>query len=252
MTSGELVRHETISGITTITLDSQHNRNALSAQLLAELHSAIDAAEGADARAIVLRHEGPAFCAGADLKERSSGPPDSGPMVRALQRLMDTERPTIAAVNGSVRAGGIGLMASCDLVVCHSAVTFALTEVRIGVAAAIISVPILRRVPPGRIAAAMLTGESFDAPFARDIGLITHVTDDVTATVDHLVEGILAGAPRAVRETKRMLARVPTLDRDAGFAEMRALSEELFTGPDAAEGMAAFLGKRLPSWNPNA
>jgi enoyl-CoA hydratase/carnithine racemase len=252
MTTGELVRHDTRSGITTITLDSQHNRNALSAQLLAELHAAIDAAEAVDARAIVLRHEGPAFCAGADLKERTAGPPDSGPMVHALQRLMDTERPTIAAVNGAVRAGGIGLMASCDLVVCHSSVTFALTEVRIGVAAAIISVPILRRVPAGRIAAAMLTGEAFDAPTARYMGLITHVSDDVTATVDHLVDGILAGAPRAVRETKSMLARVPTLERDAAFAEMRALSEELFTGPDAAEGMAAFLGKRLPAWNPAA
>ena len=252
MTTGELVRHDTRSGITTITLDSQHNRNALSAQLLAELHAAIDAAEAVDARAIVLRHEGPAFCAGADLKERTAGPPDSGPMVHALQRLMDTERPTIAAVNGAVRAGGIGLMASCDLVVCHSSVTFALTEVRIGVAAAIISVPILRRVPAGRIAAAMLTGEAFDAPTARDMCLITHVSDDVTATVDHLVDGILAGAPRAVRETKSMLARVPTLERDAAFAEMRALSEELFTCPDAAEGMAAFLGKRLPAWNPAA
>ena len=177
--SDQLVRTEISDGIATITLDSQRNRNALSRQLLAELNSGIDAAEAADARALILRHEGPAFCAGADLKERSDQPADSTPFVSILERLMDTERPTIAAVDGAVRAGGIGLMASCDLVVVNTATTFALTEVRIGVAAAIISVPILRRVPAGKIAAAMLTGEVFDADEARSIGLITHLADDV-------------------------------------------------------------------------
>ena len=237
-------------GIATITLDSQHNRNALSKQLVADLAECFDTAEEADARAIVLRHEGPAFCAGADLKERSStdGAPDSSPMVDVMRRLMDTERPTIAAVDGAVRAGGIGLMASCDLVVVHTSVTFALTEVRIGVAAAIISVPILRRVPPGKIAAAMLTGETFDAAEARSMGLVTHVTDDVPATVHALTDGILAGAPRAVRETKRLLREVPTMERDDAFSAMRQLSDELFGGPDAREGMAAFRDKRDPVW----
>src|SRR5690606_25235183 len=157
------VRLDDERGIVTITLDSQHNRNALSRQLVDELHECLDTAEASAARAIVLTHVGPAFCAGADLKDRSAGPPDSGPFVRVLERLMDTDRPTIAAVHGAARAGGIGLMAACDLVVIDPAVTFALTEVRIGVAAAIISVPILRRVSPGGIAAAMLTGEAFDA-----------------------------------------------------------------------------------------
>jgi enoyl-CoA hydratase/carnithine racemase len=244
----ELVHTVIADDVATITLDSQHNRNALSKQLLAELHSGIDAAEEARVRAIVLRHEGPAFCAGADLKERSDGPPDSGPMVRALERLIDTERPTIAAVDGAVRAGGIGLMAACDLVVVNSATTFALTEVRIGVAAAMISVPILRRVPPGKIAAAMLTGEQFGADEARSIGLVTHVSDDVAASVAALVDGIMAGAPRAVRETKALLRLVPTMDRDTAFAQMEALSNELFQGPDAKIGMQAFREKRLPSW----
>ncbi len=244
----ELVRTALVDDVATITLDSQHNRNALSRQLLAELHEGIDAAEAANARAIVLRHEGPAFCAGADLKERSDGPPDSSPMVRALERLMDTERPTIAAVDGAVRAGGIGLMAACDLVVVDAATTFALTEVRIGVAAAMISVPILRRVPAGKIAASMLTGEQFDAHEARSIGLITHVSDDVAATVAALVLGIKAGAPRAVRETKALLRAVPAMERDAAFAAMQSLSDELFQGPDAKVGMVAFREKRAPVW----
>jgi len=244
----ELVHTVIVDDVATITLDSQHNRNALSMRLLDQLHAGIDAAEEAQARAIVLRHEGPAFCAGADLKERSDGPPDSGPMVRALKRLMDTDRPTIAAVDGAVRAGGIGLMASCDLVVVHSTTTFALTEVRIGVAAAIISVPILRRVPPGKIAAAMLTGEQFGADEARTIGLVTHVADDVATSVAALVDGIRAGAPRAVRETKALLHSVPTMDRDTAFAAMESLSNELFQGPDAKIGMQAFREKRRPTW----
>ncbi len=246
--SSTVVRTAIADGVATITLDSQHNRNALSRQLVTELLAALDAAEDAAARAIVLRHDGPAFCAGADLMERSVGPPDSAPFVRVLQRLMDSPSPTIAAVDGAVRAGGIGLMASCDLVVVDRETTFALTEVRIGVAAAIISVPILRRVPPTRIAAAMLTGEPFDAQAARSMGLVTHVTDDVAATVATLCDGIRAGAPRAVAETKALLRTVPTMDRDAAFAAMAMLSDELFSGPDGAEGMLAFREKRPPRW----
>jgi enoyl-CoA hydratase/carnithine racemase len=254
---GEVVRFELGAGdapgdrrgIATITLDSQPNRNALSRQLVAELGAAITAAEAADARAIVLTHAGPSFCAGADLKERSDEPADSRPFVAVLERLMDTPRPTIAAVQGAVRAGGIGLMAACDLVVVHESVTFALTEVRIGVAAAIISVPILRRVPAGRIATAMLTGAPFDAAEARSIGLVTHVSADVAATVDELCAGVLAGAPRAVAATKELLRTVPGHPRAEAFDRMRALSDELFRGPDAAEGMAAFREKRSPSWS---
>ncbi len=245
---GELVTVQLDRGIATITLDSQHNRNALSKLMVHELAECVAEAERAAPRAVVLRHEGPAFCSGADLKERSDDTPDSAPLISVLERLMDMPAPTIAAVCGAVRAGGIGLMASCDLVVVAPSVNFALTEVRIGVAPAIIMVPILRRVPPGRIAAAMLTGEPFDAHEARTIGLVTHVTDDVASTVQALCDGVSAGAPRAVAATKGALRRVPTLTRDIAFAEMKTLSETMFRGPDAAEGMAAFREKRTPVW----
>lgn len=243
---------EIVDAVATITLDSQHNRNALSRQLLADLHRSLDEAEAADVRAIVLTHRGPAFCAGADLKERASAgsaPADSSPFVGALERLMDATCPTIAAVNGAVRAGGIGLMASCDLVVVHDSTTFALTEVRIGVAPAIIAVPILRRVPPSLIAAAMLTGEAFDAHSARQMGLVTHVSGDVVSTVDDLCDGILQGAPAAVAATKQLLHTVASMERGAAFDAMAALSNELFNSADAAEGMAAFAEKRRPSWS---
>ena len=120
-TTDELVHLDLADGVATITLDSPANRNALSRRLVGDLHGALDDAETAiaagDVRSIVLTHTPPAFCAGADLKERASGPPDSAPVVRAFERLMDAAVPTIAAVSGPARAGGIGLMASCDLVV---------------------------------------------------------------------------------------------------------------------------------------
>lgn len=257
----ELVHLDIDGGIATITLDSPANRNALSVRLVTALNAALDGAAAGIAagsvRSIVLTHTPPVFCAGADLKERSAnpagGPPDSSGIVRALSHLMDAPVPTIAAVAGPVRAGGIGLMAACDLVVVHTDVVFALTEVRIGVAAAIISVPIFRRAIPSHLAAAFLTGESFNAEEARRAGLVTHVTDDVMTAVDHLCDGVAKGAPGAVAATKGLLrdAWDPSLSaRNERFAEMRALSDRLFGSDEAREGMAAFAARRAPSWQP--
>ena len=247
-----VVRVDVLDGVATITLDSQRNRNALSERLVADLHSALDRAEADDVRVIVLGHAGPAFCAGADLKERAgdhaTGPADSRPMVRAMRRLMSGRQPTIAAVQGAVRAGGIGLMASCDLVVVATETTFAFTEVRIGVAPAIISVPILARCPWSKLAAAFLTGETFDAAAAREIGLVTHVADDVPAAVAGLVAGILAAAPGAVAATKGLLH--DAADLDEAFESMRHLSEALFASEEGREGMAAFAERRPPRWAP--
>jgi len=235
--------------IATITLDSQHNRNALSVQLVAELNDALDSAEAAQPRAIVLRHEGPAFCSGADLKERSAhGIPDSTPMIRIMQRLMDAACPTIAAVAGAVRAGGMGVMAACDLIVVHPGVSFSLPEVRIGVAPAIVLVPLLRRVPASLLAATTLTGEPIDAARAQQIGLVTHVAEEVAAKVADLCAAITAGAPTAVAESKKALWSVPGRPRDEALADMKELSERLFNSPDAQEGMRAFAEKRAPVW----
>lgn len=252
MGEAEEVRAVTVgveSGIATVTLDSPGNRNALSRRLLADLHECLDRATEPDVRAIVLAHTGTVFCAGADLKERSTGPTDSGPMVSALRRLMSCDQPTIAAVKGAVRAGGIGLMASCDLVVVQPAATFAFTEVRIGVAPAIIAVPILRRVSASHLTAPFLTGAAFDAAAALGMGLVTHVADDVDGAVATICDALRMGSPSAVAATKHLLHRVPTMSLDDAFTEMQSLSESLFSSPDAAEGMTAFLEKRTPSWH---
>ena len=253
--AAELVRYAVSGAIAEITLD-RAPVNALSMALIDALLAALARArEDANVRAVIVCSAQKVFCAGLDLDiiRGKRAIETKGFLEKLYFALNDMQyrmgKPTIAAVDGAVRAGGIGLMAACDLVVVHESTTFALTEVRIGVAAAIISVPILRRVPAGKIAAAMLTGERFDAAEARSIGLVTHVTPDVAATVAELCAGIRAGAPRAVTETKRMLRVVPTLPRDEAFESMRELSDELFAGPDAAKGMAAFAEKRTAVWD---
>jgi enoyl-CoA hydratase/carnithine racemase len=238
---GQLVNIVVADGVATITLDSPANRNALSQQLLADLLAALDVAE-TEARVIVLTHTAPVFCAGADLKERSAGKVDSSSFVRAMQRLQTASAPVIAAVDGPVRAGGIGLMAACDLVVVHSSITFAFTEVRIGVAPATITWPILQRCGWSKLAAPYLTGEVFDAMKALDMGLVTHVTDDVTATTTDLCRNVLLGGPIAVAATKTLLRGTHTI------AELQSLSDSLFSSEEGREGMAAFFEKRPPTW----
>jgi len=250
-----LVRVEVTRGIARVTLDSPENRNALSVRLVEDLHTALDRALQDDVRVLVLDHVPPAFCAGADLRERTSAGPDraassTGPnrMSQAMARLRDAAQPTIAAVKGPARAGGVGLMASCDLVVVQPTADFAFTEVRIGVAPAIISVPILRRVSWSAIAAPFLTGERFDAPEARRIGLVTHVAEDVDAEVARLCEGVLKGGPIAVAATKRLLHRSNADRFEDALAEMSMLSDGLFASDEGQEGMRSFLEKRPPRW----
>ena len=239
---GQLANIAVVDGVATITLDSPANRNALSQQLLADLHESLDAAEQAAPRVIVLTHTPPVFCAGADLKERATGMVDSSSFVRAIERIGEMSAPVVAAVDGPVRAGGVGLMAACDLVVVHSSITFAFTEVRIGVAPAIITGPILQRCGWSKLAAPYLTGEAFDAAAALDMGLVTHVTEDVSATVGELTQKLLLGGPHALAATKALLRG------SHSTAELQAMSESLFTSEEGREGMAAFAEKRTPRW----
>ena len=239
---GQLVDIAVVDGVATITLDSPANRNALSQQLLADLHAALDTAESSAARVVILAHTPPVFCAGADLKERSAGQVDSTSFVAAIERLGTITAPVIAAVNGPVRAGGVGLMAACDLVVVNPSITFAFTEVRIGVAPAIITAPILQRCGWSKLAAAYLTGEVFDAARALDMGLITHISPYVAGTVAELSTSIMAGGPNAVAATKALLRRPHSIN------ELQALSESLFTSDEGREGMAALAEKRQPGW----
>ncbi|ANB06998.1 enoyl-CoA hydratase [Streptomyces ambofaciens] len=232
-------------GVQTLALDSPHRRNALSAALVAELTAALtDAGRDTDVRAVVLTHTGTTFSAGADLRD----PPDPDALVGLLRTVVELPKPVVARVTGHVRAGGLGLLAACDIAGASTASTFAFTEVRIGVAPAVISLPLLPRTDPRALARLYLTGERFDAAEAARIGLVTAAGDDVDAVLEPVLDGLRRASPQALAETKRLLtARVlEAFDRDA--AQLTALSARLFASPQAREGMTAFLERRDPEW----
>ncbi|WP_369235255.1 enoyl-CoA hydratase family protein [Streptomyces sp. R21] len=232
-------------GIETLTLDSPHNRNALSAALVGQLADSLAKGENdADVRAFVLTHTGNTFCAGADLRN----PPDPDALVALLRQIVTLRKPVVARVTGHVRAGGLGLLAACDIGAASTQATFAFTEVRIGVAPAVISLPLLPRTDPRALARYYLTGERFDAAEAARIGLLTAAGDDVDDVLEPILDGLRRAAPQGLEETKLLLtARVlEAFDRDA--ADLTALSARLFSSAQAREGMTAFLERRDPAW----
>jgi methylglutaconyl-CoA hydratase len=244
------VHHD--GGVRTLTLDSPENRNALSARLLEELEQALrDATTDADVRAVVITGSGSVFCSGADLSERGKAAPSRMPDI--LTMIVESAIPVIARVNGHARAGGLGLIAAADMAVAPESSTFAFTEVRVGVAPAMILVPALRVMDRRFLARMTLTGERFGAHEAVAAGLLSAVTADGEAPLDEWVAerttAIRQGAPGAVRATKGLLRDLPHDDWSEGLTTAAALSAELFAGAEAAEGMEAFLQKRRPSWD---
>ncbi|MFC8092109.1 enoyl-CoA hydratase family protein [Streptomyces sp. NPDC057301] len=232
-------------GVETLTLDSPHNRNALSAALVGELTDALaDCAKDADVRAIVLTHTGNTFSAGADLRD----PPPPDALVALLRQLVALPKPVVARVTGHVRAGGLGLLAACDISAASSQATFAFTEVHIGVAPAVISLPLLPRTDPRALARYYLTGERFTAPEAARIGLLTTAGEDVDEALAPILDGLRRASPQALAETKALLTAkvLEAFDRDA--ADLTALSARLFSSAQAREGMTAFLERRDPAW----
>ena len=243
-----------------LTLNSPHNRNALSTTLVSQLHQGLrDAAADPAVRAVVLGHTGNTFCAGADLSEGSAATgADPGEMAaeRAremaalLRAIVESPLTVIVAVDGHVRAGGMGLVGAGDIAVAGPRSTFALTEARIGVAPAIISLTLLPKMSARAAARYYLTGETFDAATAAAIGLITMAADDVGAAVASLVADIGRASPQGLAASKALTtaAILDGFDRDA--VRLSTDSARLFVSEEAREGMLAFLQKRQPRWAP--
>lgn len=250
----ELVHLEIDSRVATITLDSPRNRNALSAQLRRELLAHLTKAiESPAARVIVLTHTGSVFCAGMDLKEAQGADADGQGVTEfpeLLRRLWTSPTPVIARLAGPARAGGVGLVAACDLAVAAAEVNFAFTEVRIGVVPAVISVPLLPRVQPAALYELFLTGETFDAHRAATIGLITSAVpaDRLDAEVNRYTDMLRLGAPGALAGTKDLLRGPSARTMADDLATMTRLSAERFASDEGQEGIRAFVEKRPPSW----
>jgi enoyl-CoA hydratase len=232
-------------GITTLTLDSPANRNALSARLVGALGEALTAC-GADpaVRAVVLTHTGTTFCAGADLRE----PASPYTFVRLMRQIVELPKPVVARVTGHVRAGGLGLLGACDIAIAGRGSDFAFTEVRIGVAPAVISMPLLPRVDPRAAARYYLTGESFGASAAARAGLITEEADDVDAALAPVLDGLRRASPRGLAESKRLLTERLLEGFDQYAEDLVQRSAACFVSAEAREGIAAFRERRDAAW----
>jgi methylglutaconyl-CoA hydratase len=246
------VHYAAAGGVATLTMNEVRRRNALTPALLSGLGHGLQAAQTDPAvRVTVLTHRGPVFCAGADISGAPA--PESGPeftLAEILAAIQDSPKPVVARIGGHCLGGGVGLAAACDLSIATDDAGFGFTEVRLGVAPAIVSVvclPKLRRADALRL---FLTGERIPAAEAAAVGLITAAVPPagLDAAVDHLLGQLLAGGPQALAASKRLVFTVPQMERSAAFAHTSELSEALFASDEAAEGMAAFRSKRPPAW----
>ncbi|MFJ4912369.1 enoyl-CoA hydratase family protein [Streptomyces sp. NPDC088726] len=233
-------------GIATLTLDSPANRNALSAGLVGELAEALGAcADDATVRAVLLTHTGNTFCAGADL----TAPADPAAFVALMRQIVALPKPVVARITGHVRAGGLGLLGACDISAAGPAASFALTESRLGLAPAVISMPLLPRIDPRAAARYYLTGERFDATEAARISLITLAADeDVDEALAPVLDGLRRASPQGLRASKELVAASVLESFDQHAEDLIARSAALFASEEAREGMTAFLERRDPAW----
>jgi enoyl-CoA hydratase/carnithine racemase len=245
----ELVHLEVADQVATITLDSPHNRNALSQQLVSELFERLESAAGDDAvKVVLIRSSGRVFCSGADLSEATSQGMEQGAReIVRLQRLIITlAKPVVVEVGGPVRAGGIGIVAAADIAIAAEDATFALTEVKLGLAAAIISLTVHHRMHPRAAALTTLGGEVFSGTEAAAYGLVTSAVpaSGLAEEVRRLCASLATGAAQGLRESKRILNQELVERIDARGAEMAALSARLFASDEARAAMTAFLARK--------
>jgi len=250
----------TQGAIRTITLSRPDVRNAFNDEVIAELKAAFeDAGQANDVRCVVLAAEGPAFCAGADLNwmrrmadyTRDENLADAGCLADMLHTIYTCPKPTIARVQGDVFAGGVGLVAACDMAVSVDTAHFCLSEVKLGLIPATISPYVIRAMGARAAHRYFLTAERFGAPEAHRIGLVHEVVspEALDAQVAEWVRALVSASPNAVKACKKLLHDVAEREINAtlirqtveGIADIRASSE-------GKEGVQSFLQKRKPDW----
>jgi enoyl-CoA hydratase/carnithine racemase len=245
----ELVHYEVTDGVATITLDSPGNRNALSRQLVGELFGCLDRArDDGEAKVVVLRSAERVFCSGADLSEAATGSMEEGAraIVDLQRRILTHPLPVVTRLAGAVRAGGLGIVAASDIVICSEEVSFAFTESRLALAPAVISLSVLPRLTSRAAYDTFLTGRTFDATEAAGMGLVTRSVPDahLDEAVAEVCSGLMKAHPQGLRETKALLARGVLENLEAGAEDMIDLSARLFGSDEAREAMLAFLSRK--------
>jgi methylglutaconyl-CoA hydratase len=249
VTDTELVHYRVDDHVASLVLDSQHNRNALSRQLVSELYDGLDRAENQDdVKVVLVRANGPTFCSGADMSEASADGMEkaAGVLVDLQRRIATLTKPVVTRVNGNVRAGGIGIVAASDIAVSAEHATYAFTEVRLGLTPAAISLSVLPRMTDRAAALTFLTGDVFDGRAAEQMGLVTRAVsaDLLNLEVDEICAALAKGNPQGLRETKALIGRplVERIDRDG--ADLAKLSARLFGSDEAKAAMLAFLNRK--------
>ena len=246
--------------IARITLNRPEVRNAFNDAVIQELKAALESVGTRDdVRAVVLAAQGPAFCAGADLNwmrrmadyTREENRADAGQLAAMLQAIYECPKPTIAAVQGDVFAGGMGLVAACDMAVSVRTATYCLSEVKLGLIPATISPYVIRAMGARAAHRYFLTAERFSADEAHRIGFVHELVDAdaLDAKVAEWTAALVSVSPAAVRACKRLVQDVAERAIDAaliaatveGIADIRASDE-------GREGVQSFLQKRKPSW----
>ena len=246
--------------IARITLTRPEVRNAFNDEVIQQLKTAFKSVgANSDVRAVVLAAEGPAFCAGADLNwmrrmadyTRDENLADAGQLAAMLKAIYECPKPTIAAVQGDVFAGGMGLVAACDMAVSVRTATYCLSEVKLGLIPATISPYVIRAMGARAAHRYFLTAERFSAEEAHRIGFVHELADAdaLDAKVAELAAALVSASPAAVRACKRLVQDVAEREIDAaliaatveGIADIRASDE-------GREGVASFLQKRKPAW----
>jgi methylglutaconyl-CoA hydratase len=244
----------------TITLSRPEVRNAFNDEVIAEITQAFQtAAASAEVRAVVLAAEGPAFCAGADLNwmrrmadyTRTENLADAAKLAEMLRVMYACPKPTIARIQGDVVAGGMGLVAACDMAVAVDSAGFCLSEVKLGLIPATISPYVVRAMGARAAHRYVLTAERFSAQEAHRIGFVHEVVpaDQLDAKVAELVKALVSASPNAVRSGKELVQTVAGREIDGaliaqtveGIADIRSSSE-------GKEGVQSFLQKRKPGW----
>jgi methylglutaconyl-CoA hydratase len=256
------IETELKQGIAYIWLNRPEVRNAMNAAMFVDLHHALETAIANPlARVIVLGGRGKAFCAGGDLswmktaKEMSveQAKADSMPLAFLLRKIHDSPKPTVARVHGPAFAGGMGLVAACDVAVCSSDVKFSLSEVKLGLIPATISPYVMKAMGANQSRRYFITGEVLDAVEAYRIGFVHEqvAPEELDNCLNKILGHLTQGAPNALQETKQLL-------RDVTHAPINdALSEDtagriarIRASDEAQEGIKAFFEKRAPSWIP--
>ena len=244
----------------TITLTQPEVRNAFSDEVIAEITAAFtEVGARDDVRVVVLAAEGPAFCAGANLNwmrrmadyTREENLADAGALAEMLRVIYECPKPTIARVQGDVYAGGMGLVACCDVAVSGDTAGFCLSEVKLGLIPATISPYVIRAMGPRAAHRYFLTAERFDAAEAHRIGLVHEVVsaDQLDAKVDELVKALTSAGPHAVRACKKLVLDVAEREITAGLiaATVEGIAD-IRASAEGREGVQSFLQKRKPGW----